>query len=565
MATSTPSPAESIGLVVHAAGATVTATPTTSTDGTTMHVRIPVADTTAGVRAVARSLDAILDLTGTLRVETLPHADGDAVSLTLSTLPVITVTTVGEGEQTVVGGVAGWHGMIGHHRAPSGDGLPPLGVALVPELGTVAGAPTKARVNPLALVTGLRPAPAPAGAAPREDVQEYVGALSRLRDPRAYEAVMHSAKLARTDSEQVSDSRGFDVTARVSVRALPTLQSVHVGPRGLQLTFAAVPTGVGADDWAKGVPVLAAALGVSPAGVVVDHLADGRVRVVTGDRDPFSSVTLPQALADVPTGPDRVYVGAREDGSAAWMQLRDSSSLLISGLSGVGKTDAVLGLVQSITASRPTELVVVSGKASDDMQPIGEGARTYIIGSATEDREQLADALDALIDERTRASRAWASSNYWAVSPADRAPLVIVVLDEVHRLLSGTAASAEGKQAKRLSTLLHELITAGRSLGIWTVLTTQRPSSKVLDTDLRESITTFIALRQTTSTAKMSLPEGYPWQDDVDLDPSRLPVHVQGRAVVTAIPTADGTPLTQVQLLHIPTTPSTTTDNGKAA
>lgn len=561
--TTSPSPAEQIGLVAHAAGATVTDVPTTSTDGTTMHVRIPLSDTIVGVRAVARSLDALLDITGTLRVETLPAPDGDAVTVTLTALPAISVTAVGEGEQTVIGGVSGWQGMIGHHRAPSGDGLPPLGVALVPTLGTLTGGPTKARVNPLAMVTGLRPAPVPTGSAPREDVQEYVGALSRLRDPRAFEALMNAAKLSRTDTESVSDARGFDVTARVSVRALPTLQSVHVAPRGLVLTFAAIPTGVGSDDWTKAVPVLAAALGVSPQGVTVTHLADGRVSVCTGDRDPFASVSLPTSLDAVPTDPDRVYVGAHEDGSPAWMQLRDSSSLLISGLSGVGKTDAVVGLVQSLIASRPTELVVVSGKASDDMQPIGTDARTYIVGSAVEDREQLADDLDKLIDERTRASRTWASSNYWSVAPEHRAPLVIVLLDEVHRLLSGTAASAEGKAAKRLSALLHELITAGRSLGIWTVLTTQRPSSKVLDTDLRESITSFIALRQTTSTAKMSLPEGFPWQDDADLDPSRLPVHVQGRAVVTAIPTADGVPLSQVQLLHIPTTDQTT--DGKAA
>ncbi|MGZ9829521.1 AAA family ATPase [Tsukamurella ocularis] len=564
--TTPTTPAEQLGVTLHQGGVPITAAPTiTSAADGTITVTVPSSDPSA----VLRHLDTVLAHTGALRVVST-SATADAATITVTAVPHVSEPArVSDTRVATVGGSSTWHGGIGHYSVPGS-------VAQAEALA----APAESKLGglvPLAMVVPTRPLPVVTGS-PADDAAPYIPFLTRLRDDSVYRSVMKSAGLIETTTAPIPGAGEMEAT-RASVTAMPTLQAVRISPRGVQLVFAAIPVGISMAQWEKGSAHISAALGVDPAAATVAALPDGRILYTSGDRDPLSAVSLPTAVADTETTADVLHIGVRENGTAALLPLRDTPSILLSGLPGVGKTAAALAIVASLAGTRAVQLLIADGKASGDLDVLGAAAGTYVVGSGVDEREQLADALDEVVTAASlRAKRFRAehqTANYWDIPASERPPLIVVLVDEVHRYLSGLASSAEGKLAKRIGGLLQDLVTSGRSLGIITILATQRPSAKSIDADLRESISAAIALRQSASTARMSLGDLALLDTDPRLDPSLLPAGVPGRAVAS-VPresdSADTSPLSRVQLIHLDDaaitaalpTPSTTTD-GKAA
>lgn len=563
----TPSPAEQLGVTLHESGVPITAAPfiATAADGTTT-VTVPSSDPSS----VLRHLDTVLAHTGALRVlstrTTDVGTDVAAAEITVTAVPHVSEPArVADTRVATVGGSSTWHGGIGHYAA---SGSVAVAEALDNPTDKALGG-----INPLAMIVPARTAAPAVSDGPAADAAPYLAHLSRLRDDDVFRSMCKAAGVQQTSTAPIPGARENEAT-RATVTALPTLQAARISPRGLQLVFGAIPTGIAMSDWQKGLPHIAASVGVDPAQASVAALPDGRVLFTSGDRDPLAGAALPTSVGDVPTDADSLYIGVREDGTDAVLHLPETPSLLVSGLSRTGKTAAVLSALAPVIASRPVELVLASGKDATDLDALAPAAREYIVGAGIDERKQLADAMESMWEEASRRSRAFrddhGTPNYWGVPADQRPPLMVLVLDEAHRYLTGTAASADGKAAAPIKEKLNEFVTAGGSLGVLTILISQRPSHKALDADLRENITAAVALRQSTTTARMSLGEGEPWRDDPSLDPSRLPLGVRGRAVATV---GEGDqPLARVQLLHLSDaaitaalpTPQPTTD-GKAA
>ncbi|CAM3985844.1 hypothetical protein TSOC111612_23950 [Tsukamurella ocularis] len=566
--TTPTTPAEQLGLALHGTGVPITAAPSITNAGTDITVTVPSSDPAS----VMRHLDTVLAHTGALRV-TDTSATADAATITVTAVPHVSEPArVADTRVATVGGSSTWHGGIGHYAVPGS--VAQADALTAPADGKLGG------IVPLAMVVPTRPLSVVTGT-PADDAAPYLPFLTRLRDDSVYRSVMKGAGIVETTTAPIAGAGELEAT-RASVTAMPTLQAARVSPRGIQLVFAAIPVGISMAQWEKGLPHISAALGVDPSAATVAALPDGRILYTSGDRDPLSSVTLPTAVADTDTDAEHLHIGVRENGTAALLALRDTPSILLSGLPGVGKTAAALAIVASLAGTRDVQLVIADGKASGDLDVLGNAASTYVVGSGVEEREQLADALDEVVTAaslRAKRFRAeFGTANYWDIPASERPALIVVLVDEVHRYLSGLASSAEGKLAKRIGGLLQDLVTSGRSLGILTILATQRPSAKSIDADLRESISAAIALRQSASTARMSLGDLALLDSDPRLDPSLLPAGVPGRAVAS-VPresdSADTSPLSRVQLLHLsdaaitaalPTTPSTSsTTDGKAA
>lgn len=544
--TTPTTPAEQLGLALHAASVPITAVPfiTTAADGT-ITVTVP----SSAPEQVMWHLDTILAHVGALRVVSTRTTDAGtdvaAATIVVTAQPHVSEPArIADTRVATVGGSSTWHGHIGHYAVA---GSVAVAEALDNPTDKALGG-----INPLAMIVPARTAAPAVSDGPAADAAPYLAYLTRLRDDDVFRSMCKAAGVQQSSTAPIPGARENEAT-KATVTALPTLQAARISPRGLQLVFGAIPTGIAMSDWQKGLPHIAASVGVDPAQASVVALPDGRVLFTSGDRDPLSGAALPTSVGDVPTSSDEMYIGVREDGTDAVLPLAETPSILVSGLSRTGKSSAVVSALAPVAASRDVELIVASGKEAGDLDALGAVADTYLLGAGVDEREQLAERLSTLIDEAARAARHFPEqhgvSSYWAIPAADRPPLRIVVLDEVHRFLTGTASSKEGKAAAPLKEALNDLVSGGGSLGILTVLITQRPSHKALDADLRENITSAIALRQSTTTARMSLGEGEPWKDAPSLDPSRLPLGVRGRAIATV---GEGDqPLARVQLIHL--------------
>jgi DNA helicase HerA-like ATPase len=74
--------------------------------------------------------------------------------------------------------------------------------------------------------------------------------------------------------------------------------------------------------------------------------------------------------------------------------------------------------------------------------------------------------------------------------------VVMVVIDELMVYLTG-----DRKQAAEFSDLLRRLVTLGRAAGIVPVLSTQKPSSDIVNTGIRDNVVYRAAFRTTTKEA----------------------------------------------------------------
>ncbi|MEU1287802.1 plasmid transfer protein TraB [Kitasatospora sp. NPDC005856] len=274
------------------------------------------------------------------------------------------------------------------------------------------------------------------------------------------------------------------------------------------------------DDVAKALPNIASGLDVAKTAVryMPDPDSARRGELVVVPRDMLAEVVE----WEMPTGvggsiADPLVVGRYDDGFPLMLWLpgdpqagRNSTHLLICGISGSGKGDGALNILTEIMGRRDVIVWLSDPKAFQDFGPLRPGLDWAVEGGA--DTETMVTALQAVIPARTR----WLGAHgyrQWTPAAAEQQS------DPAHSCQKGRACGCEGmpflvawfeEAANTLRFMGDSAFTGAaqeaRSAGISLVISLQRPSHDQLSTSTRASLPSVLTFGLDAKDEGMALP-----------------------------------------------------------
>jgi S-DNA-T family DNA segregation ATPase FtsK/SpoIIIE len=301
---------------------------------------------------------------------------------------------------------------------------------------------------------------------------------------------------------------------------------------------------VGRDEWVKASGHLANAWGC--VRVAVTQERPGRLVVRAVRRDPLTEPYVYVPTGDPPPELERWEIGRDEYAQPTMVRLSNVPGISVAGLPGYGKTSLVNALIARMAPSPAVQLAVVDGKGGADYEDLtgrffawsGDDltAANAIFRRLYELRRQRAECIRSVLGVK----------NLWHVGPSELWPLVVLVIDEAHTFL------ADVKGDKELMTvtaenrrLVEDIVKKGRSVGLCTVLATQKSTGDAIPTAIRDVCPVALSFAQRTDEAAVAALGAdirqYPDANPVALqDPAYVGVAsmvVQGRPGFTRVRT----------------------------
>lgn len=295
--------------------------------------------------------------------------------------------------------------------------------------------------------------------------------------------------------------------------------------------------GVGLAEWQRAAPHLADAWGATR--VSVEQVAPGRIRVRAVRRDPLTVVTSWSPDPDSLTAPDDLSslpIGTDEYGAPVSLRLSGVPGIGIYGLPGYGKTSLINGVITRLSPSPAVQFVILDGKADDPTEGDYGGVASRASILAGDDVEQAADILGRLVEMRRARSRSITSilgtRNAWQAGFTPDWPLIITIIDEAHTYFSQVKSNAPMIKKRNESAAMNawhveDLIKKGRSVGMITLLATQKGTGDAIPTAIRDVCPVSVAFGCRTAEAAVAA-----LGDDIRQHPHASPVALQDPAYV---------------------------------
>jgi DNA segregation ATPase FtsK/SpoIIIE-like protein len=272
----------------------------------------------------------------------------------------------------------------------------------------------------------------------------------------------------------------------------PVVRRIERVPAGIRLSLRLrIGTDIGLLE--RHAESIAVALGARTVRLERDAAHAGTVYLTIVARDPFTTAA-PQwplvahertdAWAPIPIGID-------EDGTEVWLSLPERN-VLLGGEPGAGKSGALAPLVAAAALDSSTEVWLFDGKMVE-LAPWKPCARRFV-GADMDDAIRALDELRTMMDARYRELAATGRRKV-AKGWGDR--LQVVVIDELALFTS----NADRKSSAAFSDRLRDLIARGRAAGIVVLAATQKPSTDVVPSAVRDLFGFRWALRCATREA----------------------------------------------------------------
>jgi DNA segregation ATPase FtsK/SpoIIIE, S-DNA-T family len=241
---------------------------------------------------------------------------------------------------------------------------------------------------------------------------------------------------------------------------------------------------VGRDEWVKASPHLANAWRCVRVAVTQEP---GRLVVRAVRRDPLTEPYTLVPTGQAPAELDRWEVGRDEYARPTAVRLSNVPVVSVAGLPGYGKTRLVNALIARLAPSPAVQLAVVDGKGGADYEDL-TGRFFAWAGDDLRAANALFRRLYELRRQRAAAIRSVLGvKNLWHVVPSARWPLVLAVIDEAHTFFAEIKGD---KDAIALTTenrrLVEDIVKKGRSVGICTLLATQKSTGDAIPTAIRD-------------------------------------------------------------------------------
>ena len=295
----------------------------------------------------------------------------------------------------------------------------------------------------------------------------------------------------------------------------PTILRVKATPAGYSLQVR-VPPGTSVLDLENAAEVTAAAMGVADIRVNRHRSNASLADVAVIYRDSLASPTpLAWPLGEAKRWRlwDPIPVGLDENGQTVSVTLPEHN-VLLGGEPGAGKSAALSLLVAAAALDPTVTLWLLDGKRVE-LASWGSCA-TRLVGPDLNETIDVLDCLRQEMDVRYAQLLTWGRRK---VAPEDGLGLHVVVIDELALYL----ATGERKTRDRLAESLRDLIARGRAAGVIVLAATQKPSSDIVPTSVRDLFGFRWALRCATREASDTIlgggwaSEGY---SAADIDPA---------------------------------------------
>lgn len=215
--------------------------------------------------------------------------------------------------------------------------------------------------------------------------------------------------------------------------------------------------------------------------------------------DPFEASDKDTNVPGILEGPVP-YIGLDEQGQVVQLEMV-SNHVLAGGITGSGKSKLQL-LTLCHYALRPdVDLYLFDGKGVEfpEFETI---AKTYV----TNDLPKAIEAINAIQAEMENRFAYLRQVGERKLSPKDPLPLICVFIDELAVYLTGGEKQLQDKFGK----VLTDLLARGRAAGVSVYAATQRPSTDVVPSLLRDNFQTRIAMRtMSPSSSDVILGQGW--------------------------------------------------------
>lgn len=294
--------------------------------------------------------------------------------------------------------------------------------------------------------------------------------------PRSRRFLWRQLRFAHTRRRFTAGARaaGFD---REGQRTPSVLRMTETA--GGYALWVRLPRGTSALDLEKAAEVTAATMGAASVRVTRDRANAALAAVAVVKRDPLAGVRpLRWTLADVPFCSlwEPIPVGIDENGAHVSISLPERN-VLLGGEPGAGKSGALSLLVGAAALDPSVRLWLFDGKRVE-LAAWASCAERLVgpdIGEATE----VLHLLRTEMDLRYAQLLAWGRRK---VAPEDGLGLHVVVIDELALYL----ATGDRKARDGLAEALRDLVARGRAAGVIVLAATQKPSSDVVPTSVRD-------------------------------------------------------------------------------
>ncbi|MGW3103085.1 FtsK/SpoIIIE domain-containing protein [Streptomyces sp. NPDC001100] len=292
-----------------------------------------------------------------------------------------------------------------------------------------------------------------------------------------------------------------------------------------------VPEGRTCDDVAKRLGPIASMFGVTRLHLKLEtsRKTERRVRLLVLNEPPFSSPFASptrqeiQSFAGVP-------LGHEVTGRLAGVPTFDKASLLIAGMTQMGKTTLVNGLITCLLiAYGEFDLYLLDGKLCG----LTKFEKLAVRYEASDDPAVLEDMLDEL-NSRVEGRYTQLQDAIRNRQPAPVFKPVFFIVDEAADFYTDNGTKESREQVRRVEDKSRSLVSKSLESGIATVMLTQRPARDAIPVKVRDQFLYRMCLYVASEgSAKVALGDSY-FDTVAPIHPALLDPDIKGQAVLFA-------------------------------
>lgn len=230
-------------------------------------------------------------------------------------------------------------------------------------------------------------------------------------------------------------------------------------------------------------------------------------------------------IADIVPTFDAIPIGKHEDGQIAYMNFKNRNAL-IGGLPRMGKSNLLSVLCLGLIRCGNTERLIVASPKILDFQAYKNHAELY------ETPEQILDAFITVNQEIERRKKYCILHGIKKLTtPTETEPHTVILVDE-YAVIKGSKILEDGgrkwrKIGDEIEAELTKIVAQGGFANVQVVITSQRLSSQVIGTDLRELIAGNLV---SFANSKQTSDEFIFGEISADAPASKIPMSAQGVA-----------------------------------
>ncbi|MET9760016.1 FtsK/SpoIIIE domain-containing protein [Streptomyces sp. NPDC006372] len=293
-----------------------------------------------------------------------------------------------------------------------------------------------------------------------------------------------------------------------------------------------VPKGRTYEDVEKRLGTVAGMFGVTRLHMTLERSRDNerRVKLLKLHEPPFTRPFPAPTRQEIATFTGGVPLGHDVTGQLVGVPTFDKASLLVAGMTQMGKTTLINGLITCLLiAYGDFELYLLDGKFCGL-------TRFEPIATRYESSDDPAVFWDMVRELNNRSDKRYAeiTAAIRNRQPAPKFKPVIFIVDEAADFFASGATNEEKDQAKQIAEDTRSLVSKSLESGISTVLMTQRPSTNAIPVIVRDQFLYRLCLYVASAgTAKVALGDTY-FETVAPINPALLDPEIKGQGVLFA-------------------------------